>query len=311
MTAFERWYLREAPPQRLAMIRILVGSFATVYAAARVSDLWTYADFSDSRFHPVGITGLLDGPLTAGLWHALLIVNVVLCAGFTIGWRYKVVAPVSALVLLFVMTYHDSFGQLFHTENLMVLYVIVLAVVPAADVLSLDRRRAAIRTSDVPAAGPQYGWPTVLLSVICVLTYMLAGWAKISNGGWGWLHGDVLRNQIAFDNVRKAVLGDPYSSFGAFLVRHGWVFGPIAIAAVLVELGAPIALLGGWWRNVWVIAAWLFHAGTVMVMYIAFPFPLSLVAFAPFFEVERIPAWAGRTIGGWRARRSALAPISD
>ena len=78
----------------------------------------------------------------------------------------------------------------------------------------------------------------MLLSVLCVVTYMLAGWAKISNGGWGWMHGDVLRNQIAFDNVRKAVMGDPYSAIGAFLVRHGWVFGPIAIAALVVELGS-------------------------------------------------------------------------
>ena len=175
MTAFERWYFREAPPQRLAMIRILVGTFATVYAAVRVTDLWAYAEFSDSRFRPVGVAGLLDGPLSPGVWHALLVLNVVLCTAFTIGWRYKVVAPISALVLLFVMTYHDSFGQLFHTENLMVLYVIVLAVVPAADVLSLDRRRAAIRDVEVPTAGPQYGWPAVLLSVLCVMTYMLGG----------------------------------------------------------------------------------------------------------------------------------------
>jgi hypothetical protein len=310
VSAFERWYFRDAPPERLAVIRILVGAFATVYAAVRVPDLWKYAAFSDSRFHPVGISGLLDEPLSPAVWHTLLLLTVPLCLAFTLGWHHKVVAPVAALALLAVTTYHDSFGQLFHTENLMVLYVIVLAVVPAADALSLDRRRAAARDSDSapPARGPQYGWPAVLLSVLCVLTYMLAGWAKISNGGWGWVHGDVLRNQIAFDNVRKAVMGDPYSAIGAFLVRHGWVFAPIAIAALVVELGAPIALLGGKWRNAWVIGAWLFHAGTVMVMYITFPFPLSLVAFAPFYEVERIPAWGSRTIGAWRARRSALAP---
>ena len=308
MSAFERWYLRDAPPQRLAVLRILVGGFATIYAAIRVPDLWAYADFSDSRFHPVGVTGLFDAPLAPGVWHTLLVLAVVLCALFTLGWRYKVVGPVTALVLLIVTTYHDSFGQLFHTENLMVLYVIVLAIVPAAAVLSLDRRRTMARGSDEPASGPQYGWPAVLLSVLCVVTYMLAGWAKISNGGWGWLHGDVLRNQIAFDNVRKAVMGDPYSAIGAFLVRHGWVFAPIAIAALVVELGAPVALLGGRWRNAWVIGAWLFHAGTVLVMYITFPFPIFLVAFAPFYEVERIPSWLTRTIGRWRARPSPLLP---
>ena len=226
MTAFERWYLRDAPPQRLAVIRILVGGFATLYTAVRVPDLWAYADFSDSRFHPVGVSGLLDSPLSPGIWHALLVLTVPLCIVFMIGWRYKVTAPITAVVLLFTTTYHDSFGQLFHTENLMVIYVIVLAIVPAADVLSLDRRRAELRGIEEPAAGPQYGWPAVLLSVLCVVTYMLAGWAKISNGGWGWMHGEVLRNQIAFDNVRKAVMGDPYSAIGAFLVRHGWIFSP-------------------------------------------------------------------------------------
>ena len=311
MSRFDRWYLRDAPPHRLAVLRILVGAFATVYAAIRVPDLWAYSDFSDSRFRPVGISGLLDGPLSPGVWHTLLLVTVPLCAAFTIGWRHKVIGPITAVVLLVVTTYHDSFGQLFHTENLMVIYVIVLAVVPAADVLSLDRRRVAARGTPEPESGPRYGWPAVLLSVLCVVTYMLAGWAKISNGGWGWVHGDVLRNQIAFDNVRKAVMGDPYSAIGAFLVRHGWVFGPIAVAALVVELGAPVALLGKKWRNAWVISAWLFHLGTVLVMYITFPFPLSLVAFAPFYEVEHIPPWATRTIGRWRARPSPLLPTES
>ncbi len=153
VSAFERWYFRDAPPERLAVIRILVGAFATVYAAIRVPDLWKYAAFSDSRFHPVGISGLLDGPLSPAVWHALLLLTVPLCVAFTLGWHHKVVAPIAALVLLAVTTYHDSFGQLFHTENLMVLYVIVLAVVPAADALSLDRRRAAAR--DVDAADQQ------------------------------------------------------------------------------------------------------------------------------------------------------------
>ena len=53
----------------------------------------------------------------------------------------------------------------------------------------------------------------------------------------------------------------------------------MAAFAVLVELGAPVALLGGWWRTRgW--AAWLFHLGILVLMTTFFPFPLSGVAFA-------------------------------
>lgn len=285
MNAFDRWYLREAPPERVAVLRVLVGAFALLYTAVRLPDLWGYSDFAESRFRPVGVTGLLDGPLSPVAWHLLLIATLALSVAFTLGWRYRLVAPLFALVLLFETTYRDSFGQLFHTENLMVLFVLVLAVAPAADAYALDRRAPS------PRSGALYGWPLVLLSVVTVITYFLAGWAKIANGGMSWLGGDVLLNQIAFDNVRKAVMGDPYSAIGAWMVGQAWLFPPIAVVAVLVELAAPVALLGGRWRNVWVVAAWSFHAGTLAVMYISFPFPLFGIAFAPFFEIERIPSW--------------------
>ena len=57
---------------------------------------------------------------------------------------------------------------------------------------------------------------------------------------------------------------------------------------MLVELAAPVALLGGWVRNAWVVAAWLLHAGVAALMFVVFPYPLFLVAFAPFFRLERL-----------------------
>ena len=49
---------------------------------------------------------------------------------------------------------------------------------------------------------------------------------------------------------------------------------------VVVELAAPVALLGGRIRDVWVIAAWMLHAGIAALMLVVFPYPLFLVAFA-------------------------------
>jgi hypothetical protein len=68
------------------------------------------------------------------------------------------------------------------------------------------------------------------------------------------------------------------------------VFPPVAVATVLVELGAPLALLGGRLRTAWVLAAWGFHVGIVALMAISFPYPLSGIAFAPLFACERLIA---------------------
>jgi len=57
---------------------------------------------------------------------------------------------------------------------------------------------------------------------------------------------------------------------------------------ILVELGAPVALLGRHWAAWWSASAWLFPVGIVALMWISFAYPLSLIAFAPFFRVERL-----------------------
>jgi hypothetical protein len=121
-----------------------------------------------------------------------------------------------------------------------------------------------------------------------VVAYVIAGVAKLRVGGLGWLDGDTLRNWVAYDNLRKEVLGDSYSTIGRHLVGYAWLFSPMAVLTVTVELGACVALLGGRWRTAWVVAAWLFHLSVLAVMAIVFPYQLSGVAFAPFFRLERL-----------------------
>jgi hypothetical protein len=184
-----------------------------------------------------------------------------------------------------------------HTENLMVLQVLILSITASADAFSLDARRGIRR-------GPgdehwSYGWPIRLLMLVTALTYVVSGWAKVDNGGWDWATGDVLRNQIANDNLRKLTLGDFYSPIGGWLVQFGWIFPPMALGSLVIELGAPVALFSdrlGW---LWSGSAWLFHVAIAVIMATVFPYQLLGIAFAPFFPVERI--WArlrGRTTAG-------------
>ena len=80
------------------------------------------------------------------------------------------------------------------------------------------------------------------------------------------------------------------------MLSQAWFFTPLAIATLVVELGAPLALLGRRAARIWSAAAWSFHVGIFALMAIVFPYPLLGVAFAPFFALERLrlPRWAAQ-----------------
>jgi hypothetical protein len=291
LAAFDRRFFAPSMPQRIASVRVLVGAFGAIWVAARIPYVLDIAPLPAARFGPIGVFAPVDEPLPMWCVRVLLAATVLLGVAFTVGWRYRAVAPVYAVALLAVTTYANSWQHIGHVENLLVLHTAVLAIAPAAAAWSLDERR---RTRNHVAPSADYGWPLRLMSLLTVLTYVLAGWAKLRHGGGGWVSGDVLRNLVAHDNLRKIVLGDVHSPIGGWLVAHGWLFPPMAFVSLTVELGAPLALLGGRIRYVWIAAAWLFHVGVLALMAITFFYPLSGVAFASMLhpDVLATRAWA-------------------
>jgi len=278
------WWRTPAPAKRLAVLRVLVGGFAVGYVIIRAPNFVSYASFHDSQFAPVGVATLLDGPLPDVVLRLLVAATVVVGVAFLAGWKFRFSGPAFAVLLLALMTYRNAWGQVFHTENILVLHVLVLGLSPAADALSVDSRGR-----DVPGEEERYGWPIRLMCVITVLTYFIAGETKLRIAGLDWITTDSLRNFIAYDNLRKIELGDTHSPLGGMLVGHAWLFPPLAVATLAVELGAPLALLGGRIARVWALLAWGFHVGVAAVMAIVFPYSLLGIAFAPFFAVERLP----------------------
>jgi hypothetical protein len=280
------------------MLRVLVGTYASVWLLVRIPAHLDHAAPRSSQWDPVGVLAPFDRPLPDLLVVAVALLAPVLGVAFVVGWRHRIVAPAFAVVLLGVTTLDSSWGQVFHTENLLVLHVAVLAIAPSADALRLGRAPAP------PSEDGHYGWAPKLMAVVVVLAYVAAGVAKLRVSGAGWLDGDVLRNLVAHDNLRKSLLGDSYSPLGTAAVAHSWLFAPMAVFTLAVELGAPVALLGGRWRNAWVTAALVFHAGVLALMAVVFPYQLLGVAFLCLFPVERVLT---RLPDGWPRDRWAGA----
>lgn len=289
--AIERVVRPVAPPERLGAMRILVGLFGVIYLLIRARAMVTVP--AHAKFSPAGLAKLVTAPVPGWLMVAALVLTLLSGLCFITGFRFRWFGPVFALGLTWVLSYRNSFGMIWHTENLLVMHAIILAASDAAAGLSIDALRK-------PAAKPSahFGAAIQLLGLVTVLSYVLAGIAKLRVSGVAWTTGDILRNHVAYDNLRKALLGDSYSTLGAWTARHAWLFQPLALLTIVVELAAPVALYGGRVARVWVLLIWSFHAGVLALMWILFPYQLTLVAFVPFFHAEhvfsKLAQWKGR-----------------
>lgn len=288
-----------APAERLGWLRFAIGGYAWIYLLARVPALLGTLRYPDLQFDPVGPMLLWSQPWPAAMLVAGLVFTIVSGAAFWLGWRFRWSGPAFAMALTLVLSYRNSWGMVFHTENLMVLHVIALGLGRSADACSIDA--GFTRTPATSSPQWRYGWPIRLLAALTVLVYVLAGVAKLRHAGVDWVYSDALVNFVAYDNVRKVELGAGHAVLGSFLLRYPQLFPPLAAVSLAVELGAPIALLHRKLAWGWSVVAWSFHVGVLLVMYIFFPYPMLGFAYLPFFAVEgpaeRMRGWI---VARWR-----------
>jgi hypothetical protein len=263
-----------APAGRLNAVRLLTIGYALVWIAVRTSHWLDVARLPVGRWEPVGIVNWFGTQSSAAV---TLVVVLTVVAGVAalgnIAWPLS--APLFAVGFLWLTSFGASWGQILHTEHLVVLHVLVLAASPSG--------RGASATT---------GWPLKVMSAVTVATYFVAGVAKLRfGGGLDWLAGDGLLRLVAHDNLRKRLLGDTWSPISPFAVGHPMIFQVGAWVTLVVELGAPLALLGRRWAYTWVGLAWTFHLAVLVLMAVLFPYPLVGVAFASMLPVERLLAW--------------------
>lgn len=281
--------LAPAPAGRLNAVRVLVVSYALVWVAVRAGHWLDVARLPRSRWQPVAFAEWIGpfGPATV----VVLTVATAVAGVVAISGRWWTTAGAAfAIGFLVLTTFGNSWGTVLHTEQLVSLHLLVLAAAPAGT------------GRDATA-----GWPLRVLSAVTVATYFVSGVAKLRfGGGLDWLDGERLARLVAHDNVRKRLLGDDWSPLARHLVGHPVLFRGAAIATVVVELGAPLALLlGRRVRYAWVAAAWCFHVAVLAVMAILFPYPLTGIAFASMLPVERLGAGLRSRAGAWRQRAAS------
>ena len=276
-SGFDRWLFAPQRATNLALVRVAVSCYALGWLLITSNELIELGHLDPARFDPVGVVSIARvSPASTTAIATWIVITAASGVVFAVGGRTRLSGPLFAAGLLWLTTYQNSWSKLLHSENLLVIHVLVLAVSPCADAIAIGRRKPSSATRS-----PRYGWPLRALAAATVLTYVLAGLTKLRHAGLGWFDPDNLRNWVAYDLVRKELFGDPYLPLAIPLLRHAWLFVPIAVITMLIEVGSPLALTSRRAAITWSAAAWLFHLSVLSLMSVAFPYQLLGIAYLP------------------------------
>ena len=302
----QRFWFSPAPASRLALIRLVIGGYALYLLNKNFGFYIRNAATSPSLFEPVGPIVFLSQPLSAGLFQALLYATLVFNILFLLGLGYRMSGPIFGVLLLWMISYRNSWSMIFHTDNLLVLHVLILGFTRSADALSLDSlRRSASGTglagrlrgwrARLAQPGWEYGYAIRLLCFVTLLVYFLSGVAKLTGPlGASWAVGESLRAQVAVDVWRKELYVSDAPRIIYQIYDQLWLFTGLGIGTLVLELAAPLVILSGWLAALWVPSALMMHWGIYHIMGIDFPYQLWGVAFTPFIPLDRVLHGIGR-----------------
>lgn len=292
-----------APAARPAALRIAIGIYCFWYLAKRYRLFIRIAGSDPVLFRPVGVVAPLERPVPVSVFRAVLVATLLANIAFILGWKHRASGPAFSALLLWLLSYRNSWSMIYHNDNALVLHALILGFSPAADALSLDavngRAEAAVPLEGQVTDDWRYGWPVQLMNMATVLTYFVSGVAKIAGPlGWGWASGEGMRAQVAVDGLRKELLGERASPLAFALHDKLALYRILGIGSLAIELGAPLALADRRLGRLWALGACSMHWGILAVMGIKFRYQLVGLIFLPFFVPERIVHrlchWLGR-----------------
>lgn len=277
-TVIERWnawWFTPVSTRRIHRLRLLA------YAFIPIDVLLTTRWIAEHRFVPGGLyRPLLIGRLfpipapTAGgieLVRAVLLAATVAALVSALARRHTAwLGWTVALAYLSWMVIGQSYGKVDHDRFA---FLVLLFVLPTV------RPGGHDHAHDHDGLSDSAGWAVRMVQVGVVATYVLAAWAKLRFGGWGWANGATLTRAVL---RRGTAWADWTLDVPGFLRAFQWFILAFEFGAVVLLFVRP--------RRVNVIVALLFafHLMTYLMLRIVFlPHLVAMAAFLPLEQIRR------------------------
>lgn len=287
----QRWnnyWFQPAPLFNLAVCRIIIVTFQVLYIVRRdyLNEILSRADLTNSPYEPVLIVRLLTLPWGASTPPPDLFLSgmfwVAMISGIfsIVGFKTNLSLWGCALSNLFIQAYLYSFGEHHHSQALMMMSLLILALSPSGKMLSIDdlqhrlrrnikqKRFAIFHLLDENSLFAR--WPLLLIQWMYAFVYMSAAVAKLADGGPAWLNGYTLQFYLLQDGLTwDRDLGILLAQNHGFALISSW-------AAVLFEATFFLVLIFPKLAWLYIPLGASFHTG------------IYLAQMAPFFQYVTI-----------------------
>jgi uncharacterized membrane protein YphA (DoxX/SURF4 family) len=191
-----------------------------------------------------------------------------------------------------LVAHQYSYGEDHHTEALLCIFLMLLALSPSGDSLSIDallRRRYRLANERAyPAAKVETAfWPLRLMQVLLAWTYFSTGLTKLMVGGLEWINGHTLQQYMFADAIRS---GRP---LGLWVAQQHTLCLLLSIFTILFEVFFFLVLLIQSAVYYFLIAGVIFHIGIYVMM--GAPFFQHIFLYAVFIDFDRWKDLLGKT----------------
>ena len=314
--SFYRIYVKEATPDSLGIIRIIVCGVLLIQSLSFNLVKLNIPIFPKEVRTPMGMMRIIYAlPLgfekvveSQSLLQIFCLITAIILFLGMIGYQTKWVLPLGAILWFIQAGVVRQYSVYSHT-GIMPLYLLtVLCFTPCGDGLSLDRLQKIKRGQSVPMSDialPIYGWSRYLCWTIMAVVYTLAGINKIRFGGWFWWNAVNLRGIIYHGTLEDKIDSIFAWDIPSFLINApDGFYAFLGIAGIILEIAYLSVLFLPQARLIVPILALLFHISVIFFQKIIF-FDLIILQLI-FFDFTKL----SQKIQNWKINIKTEPPTN-
>lgn len=300
---------RPAAPTNLAVNRILFYGILLYYFGLSRSrtDFPAWAAIPEAFWDPIWYFRWLGLPLLSeSTLEILSIAWKVALVCSALGVLTRVSTTLSFALGAYLIGLMQCFGKTHHFDYAALIVLGIMALSRSGDAVSVDRLvRNRIgwhreRDPSVAALSGEYAWPIRLVQLLTVLVFFGAGVSKLRHAGLAW---------IFSENMRFVLLGHHYSHepptrWGLYVAQVGWAPKLLGLLTVVLEIGAPLALVGRTLCRVIIPGLVMMQVGIQLLTGAFWPLWYLYIFWVPW---DRLPM-VHRSLRFGAGRRSSLQP---